>query len=292
MSRSLLKALIATVMFASAPACIRLVAMDSYALGVWRLSLAAVGMTILLRMQGRTIPTLAAQVRRDWPVLLAVGLFFGLHWLTFFQSIKLASASIGALAFSTCGVQIPLLGWVMGLGRPSAAAMAGVALAMGGSLLCLPESKPGDNQALGMAIGILSGTFYAVLPVLHQRHARLDNELRTWAQFALALPVFLVTAPGADWTLPLRDLWLVLYLGVAVNLIGHYLWVQISTELSLPAVSALGYAQLPTSLALNALVIGDAMTVEMLLGATLIVAGNVLALQPRKPVAEDLPQGQ
>ena len=34
----------------------------------------------------------------------------------------------------------------------------------------------GQGMALGLAIGILSGTLYAALPMLHQRHARLDHE--------------------------------------------------------------------------------------------------------------------
>jgi drug/metabolite transporter (DMT)-like permease len=292
LSRAHLRAIIATVLFASAPAGIAAVAMDSYALGVWRLSLAAAGMTVMLVMQGRSLRTIVAAARREWRVLAAVGVCFGLHWLTFFQSIKIANASIGALAFSTCGVQIPLIGWMMGLGRPKPLAMAGVALAMIGSVLCVPLAASGGNQLLGLVIGILSGTFYAVLPVLHQRYARLDNELRTWAQFAFALPVFLVMAPFAHWSLPWGDVWVILYLSLVVNLIGHYLWVQMSTELPLSTVSVLGYVQLPTTLAINALFADDKLTAGMLVGAALIVAGNVLALERRKRVVVDVAEGQ
>ena len=292
MSRAFFKGAIATVLFASAPACISMVAMDSYALGVWRLSLAAAGLTVMLVIQGRSLREIARQARREMRILIVVGLCFGLHWLSFFQSIKLANPSIGALAFSTCGVQIPLLGWLMGLGRPSALAMAGVAVAMGGSVLCVPASTPAGNQALGMVIGVISGTFYAVLPVLHQRHARIDNELRTWAQFTFALPVFLVMAPAAHWALPARDVWVILYLSLVVNLIGHYLWVQMSTELPLSTISVLGYVQLPTSLAINALVVDDDLTASMLVGAACIVVGNVMALPRRKHVVEEFVEGQ
>jgi drug/metabolite transporter (DMT)-like permease len=292
LSRAHLKAIIATVLFASAPAGIAAVAMDSYALGVWRLSLASAGMTVMLVMQGRSLRSIASATRREWPILAAVGVCFGLHWLTFFQSIRIANASIGALAFSTCGVQIPLLGWALGLGRPKPLAMAGVALAMIGSMLCVPLGDVSSDDAWGFAIGVLSGTFYAVLPVLHQRYARLDNELRTWAQFAFALPVFLVMAPFAHWSLPWGDVWIVLYLSLVVNLIGHYLWVQMSTELPLSTVSVLGYVQLPTSLAINVLFADDELTARMLAGAALIVGGNVLALERRKRIIVEVAEGQ
>jgi drug/metabolite transporter (DMT)-like permease len=208
---SLLKAVAVTVLFGSVPACIRVMEMDSFALGNWRLGLSAVGMTLILLARGWTWPAILAALQRNWRPLAAMGLFFGLHWLTYFLSIKWASASIVALSFSTCGVQMPLLGWAMGLGRPSVLAMLGVALAMGGSVMCLPEYEAGDYMIAGMAIGILSGTLYAMLPILHQRHARLDHDVRTWAQFVFALPVFLATAPLANWSLSLFDFLLVLH---------------------------------------------------------------------------------
>ena len=293
---SLIKALWATVLFGSVPACIKVMDMDSYALGVWRLSLAAVGMTGILMWQGRSLRAIAEAVRRDWKVLAAVGVVFGLHWLTYFQSIKLANASIGALAFSTCGVQLPILGWLLGFGRPPVSALIGVALAMAGSAICLPPQSGGESMALGLVIGVISGTLYALVPILHQRHARLDHELRTWAQFVFALPVFLVTVPAADWSLTTQDFWLVLHLGLLVNLIGHYLWVQVSTELPLPMTSALGYLQLPASLAFNYVliqygIIDERMTINMLAGAACIIVGNVLALGTTKepPIESEPP---
>lgn len=293
MRRSMVvKATLATLFFASVPACVRVMEMDSYALGVWRLSMAAVGMTVILRLQRRTsFATILAEAQRHWRVLAAVGVCFGLHWLTYFQSIKLGSASIGALSFSTCGVQMPLLGWALGLGRPRAAAMAGVALAMAGSVLSIPLEDAAERQTLGFVIGVFSGTLYALVPIIHQRFARIDNELRTWGQFVFALPVFLATAPAAEWTLAPGDVWLVLYLGLAVNLIGHYLWVQLSTELPLSTTSALGYIQLPTSLAMNWLLVGERFTTPMILGAACIVAGNVLALGRRSEEAEAMVEG-
>lgn len=276
---SLLKVAVATVLFGSAPAAIRAVDIDSYALGIWRLSLSAIGMTLLLAAQRRRpLADFAAEVRRHWKLLLAVGVFFGLHWLTYFLSIKWASASIGAISFSTTGVQLPLLGWLFGFGRPRTTAMVGVVLAMAGSWLCVPLEESGDWMLAGLLIGILSGTFYAALPMLHQRHAHLDNELRTWGMFVFALPVFLVMAPAATWTMTARDAWLVFHLGVVVTLVGHYMWVQVSTELPLQLTSVLGYLQLPAALIINYF-IGEEMTLAMAAGGACIVAGNLLALQ-------------
>jgi drug/metabolite transporter (DMT)-like permease len=279
---ALAKTFVATLLFGSVPACIRSMAMDSYALGVWRLALAAAGLTLMASLRRRTSPVgLWAAIRPDAKIYAAIGAAFGFHWLLYFQSIKVGDASIGALAFSTCGVQLPLLGWAFGFGRPPFGAMLGVALAMVGSALCVSLDAGGQGRALAMLLGLGGATMYAVLPLLHQRHAHLEDDLRTWAQFTFALPVFLLTAPAADWTLAPGDLWRVLYLGLVVNLVGHFLWVQICTELPLPLTSALGYLQLPLSLAINTLALGEALTPRTLLGAGCILAGNALALASR-----------
>lgn len=298
-SRSALtSALVATLLFGSVPAAIRLIELDSIALGLVRLLLGTVGMGVFMTLQRRSsLGAFWAEVRREWWAICAMGLLFGLHWLTYFLSIKWSSASIGTLGFSTYGAQLPLLGWAFGFGRPSRAALVGAALALVGTWLCLPavdwSTLCTSSDFIGLAIGVASGTSYAFLPLLHQRHAHMEHEIRTWAQFALALPVFVPLAPWATWSFTRLDLALMFYLGVIVTLIGHFLWVRATTELPIETTSILSYLQLPVTLAMNWLLLAaEIITLPMLAGATLIVLANVLALGWRSKAAEDLLEGQ
>jgi drug/metabolite transporter (DMT)-like permease len=273
----------AVLLFGSVPACVRVIGLNSYALGLVRLALGAAGMTaVVLARSGQPPRALWTDLRRTWRVLAPIGLIFGLHWLCYFQGIKLANAQLGTLGFCTYGVQLPLLGWALGYGRPKWNAATGVALGLVGSWLCLPANNWRNDDALGLAIGVLSGTLYAVLPILHQRRADLDHELRTWGQFCFALPVFLACAPAAEWSFTLRDWLLIAHLGLVVTLVGHLMWVEATTELPIGVTSVLAYLQLPASLAMNFLFIGERMTPAMLAGAACILAANALALWPRR----------
>jgi drug/metabolite transporter (DMT)-like permease len=84
----------------------------------------------------------------------------------------------------------------------------------------------------------------------------------------------------------MRDFWLIIHLGLVVNLIGHYLWVQVATELPLSWTSALGYLQLPASLVFNYALVGEQFTSSMLVGAGCIIVGNALALNTSRRRAD------
>ena len=142
----------ATVLFGSVPASIRLVGLDSIALGIVRLVLGTVGMAVIIALQRRsTLGEFFALLRREWWALLAMGLMFGLHWLTYFLSIKLGGASIGTLGLSTYGAQLPLLGWALrfraadagGARRCGAGARGDVAVLAG------VMTGPADRRAFG-----------------------------------------------------------------------------------------------------------------------------------------------
>ena len=297
---SLLKAFAAILIFGTVPASIRFVSADAFSLGLLRLSVAASAFSVILLLSGK-ISQLRALSRGDWRTLIVVGLLFGLHWLTYISSIKQGGAAIGAIGFTTYGVQIPLLGWLFGFGRPSARTFLAFALAITGAALCLlettadqaPVTSPNTTsdsiavaaapspQPIWLLVAILSGTTYAGLPLLHQRNTHLSHTVRTWAQFAFALPVFLLTIPLAEWDFPRDEFWLLAHLALIVTVVGHFLWVQGATELPLILTGVLAYLHLPASLTIAWLCIDEPLTAIMMLGACLVIVGNLIAISDR-----------
>jgi drug/metabolite transporter (DMT)-like permease len=281
---ALVKALAAIAIFGTVPSSIRVVGHDAspvgvtVALGIVRLTLATLGMTAMLGSRRTERAALAPAIRSAWPGLAAMGVFFGLHWLTYFLANRLGSPSMSEMGFSTFGAQLPLLGWACGFGRPRAATSIGVALALLGTWLSLQGAQLATGHAASLLVGVLSGALYAALPLLHQRFADVGAQVRTWAQFAFALPVFLALAPLAEWSFSGRDMLLVLHLSLVVTLVGHYLWVQATTVLPIQVTSVVSYLQLPTSLAMNYLFIREPLTPSMLAGAACIVVANLLTL--------------
>lgn len=276
--RALLLALIATFFFSSAPAGVRAVSQDAYGLGIIRLSLASLGMTLILGIKGNHAPWKIDWTPRVCKALFTVGITFGLHWLLFFLSIKTANSSIGAIGYSTYGIHLLLLGGLLGYGTISAIDIASLVVALLGTWLLMPEIDLENNLTLGLLIGVLSGLAAAFLPIWHQRYADVDGNLRAWGQFTFALPVFICTLPWSTWNVPAEDLPVLLYIGLVVTLCGHALWVHASTALSTTTTSIISYLYLPCALFFGYFLLDEKLSGRMLIGALCIFAANGIAL--------------
>ncbi|MCA9231181.1 MAG: DMT family transporter [Planctomycetales bacterium] len=277
--QALILALLATCVFASAPSCIRAVHLDAISLGITRLGLASAAMTIVLLIQRKlTLAELRSWSRQTWKAIVTVGLVFGCHWVLFFLSIKIGSAAVGAIGFSSVGVQLLLLGWLLGFSQVTSLDLVGLLLAIVGSILLFPAFSLENEQTVGLAIGILSGTFAAFLPLLHQRHIAVDADLRIWGQFGIGLAVFLILWPYAEWEFHARDTGLILYLGLVVAWLGHATWTRVSTVLSTTTLSILTYLYLPGALMVSFLALGEKLPGRMSFGAGLVLVANALVL--------------
>lgn len=215
---------------------------------------------------------------RTAKALLLVGLAFGIHWLTFFMSIKTANAAIGAIGFSTYGIHLIVLGWLFRRGRVIGIDVVGLVLACVGTWLLIPEFSFQNDHTIGLLIGIFSGFAAALLPLLHQHYADIDGNLRAWGQFTFALIVFGCLQPWAAWNLQMKDVPLILYLGLGIALVGHGLWVHAITALSTTTTSILSYLYLPMSLLISFVALGEKMSGRALLGTGLVLVANAIVI--------------
>ncbi len=277
--QALLVALFATLLFSSGPTSVRIVHLDSIALGICRLALASLGMTTLLAYRWPESRTSLQQWNwRTTKALMLLGFAFSIHWLLLFLSIRIANATIGAIGFSTYGVHLIVLGWLLGRGQVTGFDLAGLLLACVGTWLLIPEFSFQNEHTLGLVVGIFSGLAAAMLPLLHHHYADIDGNLRAWGQFTFAMPVFLCCLPWARWEFHPGDWLMIVYLGLVLALVGHGLWVHAVTVLSTTTTSILSYLYLPLSLIISYLILDEKMAGRALLGVGLVLVANALVL--------------
>lgn len=269
--RLLLTALLAVVSMSLVPLLIRSTDANEITIGLVRLAI-AVGLLspfILLRTN------LRALTRSDWIGLAYIGIAFGCHWLTYFISIKMSSASIAALSISTYGIHLLLLNWLLKGQIIRLVEWGAVILCFVGVVLIAPSFDLADKMTLGMLVGIFSGFLYACLPLLHQRIIRVPTMNRAWGQFVFASLVFLPGLSYANWDLGTGDWWRLGVLGIVCTVIGHSLWVKSSSELPPVITGVAYYLYVPIAMAGSFLFLNETITGTMILGACFIITANI-----------------
>jgi drug/metabolite transporter (DMT)-like permease len=282
--RTAIQAAIALVLFGCIPVVVRTISANAYTIGIVRLTVATLGLGAVMafRRELRRVPA------RDVARLALIGLLFFGHWLTLFLGIKASSASIGAIGLSTYGAHLLILGAIFGA-RVRWTDVAAVTLAVVGAVLVVPSFDLRNDVAVGMLLTSSSALMYASLPLLHQRWSHIANRTRALGQFSFALLFFLFFVGKAEWTLGARDWAGLLFLAVGVTLIGHSLWVAVTTRLSPSATSILYYANIPIAIVLSTIALGERLTLRTGAGAALIIGAGLLGLISRAMRREPQP---
>lgn len=256
---------------ASVPVLVKSTSANEVTIGIARLMIAVLAFTPF--MIGRR--QLYRLTFSDWGMLAVIGFVFGAHWLSYFYSIKLATASIGAMAVSTYGVQYLLLAWIIRRDSLTLFECAGVGLCFLGCVIVAPEISLNNEMTRGVLLGVFSALLYALLPFLHQRSQHLGTAVRSWGQFLFALLFFVPLLPAANWQLATTDFYKLLTLGLLCTVFAHGLWVKVSTELPALFTGLIYYLYVPLSMLLSVLLLDEALTPEKLTGAAMILAASV-----------------
>lgn len=271
----------------------KLITLDALPLVWWRMLLVVAALALL----PRAWRGLLAMSGRLMLAYAGIGVLVALHWLTFYASIKLANASVGATCIAlatpfTALIEPKLAGrrfsWrelLLGI-----AVLPGVALVAGG----MP-----DEMRLGLLVGTVSAVLVALFGSLNKRmveHADaftvtgLELGAGTLALMLLApLLAFVHPALGGNpFTLPdLRDGAYLLGLALACTLLPFTLYMVALRHMSAFAAQLATNLEPVYAIVLAALLLGEQneLTPMFYLGAAIIVAGvfvHPLTVRPRR----------
>jgi drug/metabolite transporter (DMT)-like permease len=277
--RRFIESLIPILLFGCIPVTVRFIGANPYTIGIFRLAVATSVLALFLGIRGQLRPIAARDIAR----LAVIGAIFFGHWITLFFAIKASSASIAAIGQSTYGIDLLILGALFGGERVRFTDAIAVAVAAIGAVLVIPALDMRNDVTLGMALACLSALLYAALPLLHQRWAHIPDMTRTLGQFAFALACFLMFAGRSEWNLTGRDWAGLLFLAIGVTVIGHSLWVRVTTFFSSRVTSIIYYANIPIAVLLGVLLLGEPLTTRTIIGGVLIIGGSVFGLANHRP---------
>jgi drug/metabolite transporter (DMT)-like permease len=241
----------------------------------------------------------ALAVVRRWPsprellVMGAMGaLFFGGLQFIFANALTFTTASRGALAYTTTPFLTLAIAALFGIERPTRMKVAGIVLATGGVVVALGQNAGAPPDAwIGDGLILVGAVITSSYNVWSNRWLRVHSPLVavvTGVVPGSALLFVIAQATGAPTFAP--DLsptgWAaVAFLGIGAAVLSYTLWLW-ALRHTTPTLVSVALPMNPLmALLWGALLLGEQVTVSMIAGFVLVIAGIAVTNWRRRPRA-------
>lgn len=162
----------------------------------------------------------------DYGGMIALGIFLGLHWLTYFQALKISTAAIAILAMQTYPISTALLEPLVFREKIKRIDIGLAALVFSGVLIMTPEISLSNSTTRGILIGILSGLFFTVRNLLTRKyvHQYPSGTLMFWQALVIGILLLAVLPLVQPATYSAHSIGLLVLLGIFFTAIPHTLY--------------------------------------------------------------------
>ena len=182
--------------------------------------------------------------KKDRLAILTSGLFLGLHWLTYFYSLKLSNVAIGMLSLFTYPILTSFLEPILLRTKFLKIHFLLGVLVLTGIYFLVPSFDLNNSYTIAIGFGLLSALFYALRNIiLKKRTANYNGSSLMCFQLIVIVvfmsPVFLfykIDSLVTQWQ------WL-LVLAILTTAIGHTLFLNSFKHFSITTASILSSVQ-------------------------------------------------
>ena len=136
-------------------------AVSSLAIAAWRMTLAAIVLSVVVMGSGSARRQIAACSAQDYGLALIAGVFLAAHFASWIASLRYTSVASSTVLVTTNPVWIALASWLVFKEKLGRWLIIGIAAAVGGSMLIFLSDiqagagKAGTNPVLGNSLALI-----------------------------------------------------------------------------------------------------------------------------------------
>ncbi|MHA6493860.1 DMT family transporter [Pseudomonas borbori] len=209
---------------------------------------------------------------RQLGMLAVGGLLLGSHWLTFFESVKIAGVAIATLGFASFPAFTVLLEGLLFRERTRPFEYAMVAVVCIGLVLVTPSFDLASEATLGLLWAVSSGLLFALLSLLNRASTRgLDPVQAALCQNLTVLVCFMPFAWSTLPSMSARDWFWLAMLGIFCTGLAHSLFVASLRVIKARSAAVIFALEPVYGICFAWWLFNEQPTLRMLAGGTLIV---------------------
>ncbi|MDT0644862.1 DMT family transporter [Zunongwangia sp. F363] len=210
--------------------------------------------------------------KRDLLKVILGGCLMGIHWITYFFSLKFSSVAVGMLSIYTYPVITTFLEPFLLKTNFSKMHLALAVLVLCGIYFLVPEFSFENDQTLAVAFGVTSAFFYSLRNILMKQEVeRYNGSVLMMYQMiiisCLLIPVFFIF----DLSGVVSQLVPIFILALVTTCLGHTLLLMSFRNFSVTTASIISSAQPVYGILLGLLFLGEYPAINTIIGGVLII---------------------
>lgn len=220
---------------------------------------------------------------RTTGIIALSGVLLAIHWMAFFQSVRVSSVAVGGMATFTFPVMTALVEPVVFRERFQRHTFVHAVLVFVGIIVVSGVFTGSSGLVAGTLWGLLSAAFYTARNLISRNHATgAGLEQVMGIQLAVVGLVLLAPVMSADWSVMNRGHWAALIaLGVVQTAIGHSLFIHGVNRIGAATASVAASMQPIYGALLAFILIGQRPSISTIIGAAFILGAVVQEARAR-----------
>ncbi len=214
---------------------------------------------------------------KDRPTIILSGILMGLHWITYFYSLKLSNVAIGMLSIFTYPVITALLEPVLLKTKFQKVHLLLALLVLIGIYFLVPDLDFSNSYTKAVILGIISALCYSLRNlIMKTKVGSYNGSVLMWYQLVVVsiflLPfLFIMDSSG------IKDQWLpTLTLALLTTAIGHTLFLASFKRFSITTASIISSVQPVYGIIIGMIFLGEIPVLSTIIGGVLILTSVVI----------------
>jgi RarD protein len=273
MKKGLIELHISVVIMSATPLFAKLITLPPTDIIAFRCLTASLALILFARLTGTRLALLR---RADLGLLILLGLFIALHWITFFAAVQMSGVGISLISMYTFPVMTVLMEPLFFRERIDRRDLVVALIVLAGVYLAVPGGIQGGQVAFGAALGILSAFLYTLRNILYRKYlCGYPSSTMMLYQIAVAAVLLLpFVTRGIDLMTESRWLYIIL-LGVVFTSLSHTLFVGSLRTIRASTAGLIASLEPIYGMGFAALVLSEIPEIKTIAGGIIVVVAAV-----------------
>ena len=248
----------------------KLISLSALEITLLRSIFAVLTLWLVMRHQGLSVKL---HSRRDYAIVLLLGVLLAGHWVTYFHAMQVSSVAVGVIALFTFPVITVFLEPFFHSGRPHLQDVVSALAVLFGIYLLVPSFSLDDHTTPGVLWGVFSALLFALRNIIQGRYfsaypAKQSLFYQIAVTFLLLLPFGAEVMPQVS-SLQWGQL---LVLGVVFTALPHTLFAFSLRHFKAKTTSLIACLQVVYAAVFAALILGEWPSLSTVVGGLVVVA--------------------